>query len=122
LQEPRNVASFTSPRAPPLVAVQSQEPRNVASFTSPRAPVGVQLQEHGDVAGFISPTERISQRDVRNSDSESSSSSSHDQGLRPRTRAPKFEPGPQETNAILFQLCTDVSLLLEMVCSFYFAC
>ena len=94
-------------------SAQLQEPRSVAVFTSPTGPVRTQLQEHGIVAEFTSPAERRTQRDVHDSEDEESSSSSTGQGLRPRTRAPKFEPGPSETSAILFQMCTDVSSALQ---------
>jgi hypothetical protein len=70
-----------------------------------------QLQEPTNAAArFTSPTDRTSQNDDHDFSSSSSSvSSSHDQGLSARSRAPKFFPGPSESNAILFQLCTDVS-------------
>jgi hypothetical protein len=40
--------------------------------------------------------------------SSSSSESEHEFGAQPRARAPKFNPGPAESNAIYFQLCTDI--------------
>jgi hypothetical protein len=40
--------------------------------------------------------------------SSSSSESEHDFGAQPRTRAPKFNPGPAESNAIYFQICSDI--------------
>ena len=40
--------------------------------------------------------------------SSESGEDSDQQFVNPRARAPKFAPGPAESNAILYQLCTDI--------------
>jgi hypothetical protein len=100
-------------RAAPLLL---QEPTNATnptplSFTSPIAATGrpASTISSGSTHTPVTPAQPVA-LDFEDDSSSAShqSNSDHGQGLNPRTRAPKFAPGPAEQNAILYQLCSDV--------------